>query len=419
AHARRGIRGSRDGETGGLTPTRTELIPAATLSGRWGPPQLTRGSPVDFTVELPLGKVAAAFDALNLIISTHNSKTEGFSSAKTQARDAIEQHHLRSVKTEVEAVDALIELERAAVAKETDGSEDGQVLSLAGLQASIVEKKSQISNAHKAGEKLTELLHTFLGRNDLKFTSTTEGYRILRNGKSIKHLSEGERTAIAFIYFIVQLADQDFVAAEGIIVIDDPISSLDSSSMYQAFAFLKNAVADAKQVFLLTHNFGFLRLLLNWLDNIPGKKTLRQNYMIVCQTTASSRSSRITVLDKTLQDYPTEYHYLFKVLATFQSEGTIASCYHIPNVVRKVLETFLDFHDPVKRSLYNKVQRANFDANKKAAIYKVANDLSHFTGQGFEPGLVPETQKTAVYTLELIAALAPDHHAGMMAAITA
>lgn len=375
---------------------------------------LSRSTPVDFDVALSLETVTAAFDALNVIIAAHNNKTKGFDAAKLQARGAIEQHHLRSIKADVDAIDAQIDLQKDAIATETDGNGDDLVLSLEDLQKSITQKKSQISNAHKAGENLTNLLHTFLGRSDLKFTSTTEGYRILRNAKPIKHLSEGERTAIAFIYFIVQLSDQDFDTADGIVVIDDPISSLDSSSMYQAFAFLKNAVFDAKQVFLLTHNFGFLRLLLNWLDNIKDKKNLRRNYMIICHTTAAGRSSKITELDKTLQDYPTEYHYLFKVLATFKNEGTIASCYHIPNVVRKVLETFLDFHDPAKSSLYNKIQRANFDPNKKAAIYKLANDLSHFTGQGFEPALVQESHKTAVYTLELIAALAPEHYAGMM-----
>ena len=49
-----------------------------------------------------------------------------------------------------------------------------------------------------------------------------------------------------------------------IIVVDDPISSLDSNSLYQAFSFLKNAVKESEQVFILTHNFDFMKLLINW-----------------------------------------------------------------------------------------------------------------------------------------------------------
>jgi wobble nucleotide-excising tRNase len=64
-----------------------------------------------------------------------------------------------------------------------------------------------------------------LGRNELTFHSDDSGYRVHRNGKPAKRLSEGERTAIAFIYFIVQLNEQDFNLAEGVVVIDDPVST--------------------------------------------------------------------------------------------------------------------------------------------------------------------------------------------------
>ena len=282
------------------------------------------------------------------------------------------------------------------------------------MQNSISEKKAQLSNAHKAGQQLTQLLHTFLGRDELVFQSEADGYRVYRNGKLAKRLSEGERTAIAFIYFIVQLSEQDFSLGEGIVVIDDPVSSLDAGSTYQAFAFLKNAVKDAKQVFLLTHNFSFLRLMLNWLESV--KKADRQFYMLVCQSGSTGRHSSLVSLDRALIDHPTEYHFLFKTLATFQGDGTIAGCYHIPNVTRKVLETFLDFHVPGRKSLYAKLSVVVFDENKKTAIYKFANDLSHFTGQGFEPGLVQESQKNTAYLLEMIKELAPQHYQGMMSA---
>ena len=35
-----------------------------------------------------------------------------------------------------------------------------------------------------------------------------------------------------------------------------------------------------------------------------------------------------------------------------------------------------------------------FDDHKKAAIYKFTNDLSHRTGKGFDPALVPRPRKT-------------------------
>jgi wobble nucleotide-excising tRNase len=375
----------------------------------------SRATTIPFESKLDLKKVEDAWAKLAEALDAHNAKTSSFDEGKESARADIRTHYLTSIKASVAEFDQQISDEDQIIKEAIEGSETKKITSLQTLQESINEKKSQISNAHKAGQELTQKLHTFLGRSELTFHSEEDGYRVYRNGKLAKRLSEGERTAIAFIYFIVQLGEQDFSLSDGIVVVDDPVSSLDASSVYQAFAFLKNAVQDAKQVFLLTHNFGFLRLLLNWLEHV--KKADRQFYMLVCQADASGRHSSIVGLDRALIDHPTEYHFLFKMLASFQGNGTIAGCYHIPNVTRKVLETFLDFHVPERKGLYAKLADLEFDENKKTAIYKFANDLSHFTGQGFEPGLVQESQKNTKYLLEMIEVLAPQHYKGMMSAI--
>jgi wobble nucleotide-excising tRNase len=355
-----------------------------------------------------------SWDALAKIIGEHNTKTAQFDEERTGARDKITNHFLSEMHAEVTLLDDLTTADKAALKQEQLGAE-GQ-LSLEALQQSIAEKKAQISNSHKAGEKLTTLLHTFLARAELTFKSSDEGYRLMRHGKPARRLSDGERTAIAFIYFIVQLGDQEFDLEDGIVVIDDPVSSLDASSIYQAFAFLKNAVQDAKQVFLFTHNFGFLRLVLNWLTHGQLRRHSRF-YMLVCRSEADGRRTALRALDKTLIDHPTEYHFLFKTLAEFRGDGTIAACYHIPNVARKILETFLDFHVPGTAKVYSKLNTLDFDENKRTAIYKFTNDLSHRTGQGFEPGLVDESQKNANYLLEMIEHVAPKHYQGMLAAI--
>lgn len=214
----------------------------------------------------------------------------------------------------------------------------------------------------------------------------------------------------------MQLKDRDFDLAEGVVVIDDPISSLDSAAIYQAFSFLKNETQNAKQLFILTHNYEFLRLVLNWFQNMPSKLRKQCSYsMVLCSETENGRSARLAPLDKLLIEHATEYHYLFKVLHTFQSDGTSLSCYHVPNIARKVLETFLDFHLPSNKSLYQKLEDMEFDPYKKTAIYKFANDLSHFTGKGFDPALVTETQKNTAYLLEMIETVAPLHYNGLRA----
>lgn len=354
---------------------------------------------------------------LRAVINKHNERCENLLVTQTGAKAQIEFHYLTSIAEEVRESTRKINEKKSLILQLNQGDKDKAETSLDELRLSITQKKAQISNAHKGAEQLTKDLHRFLGRADIEFISKDDGYSVLRHGKLAQKLSEGEKTAIAFLYFVTQLKDQDFAIADGIVVIDDPISSLDSSALYQAFATLKNAVKSAKQVFLLTHNFDFLRLLLNWLQNVPKAEGTKQYYMLVCHSKANEREAKLTSLDKTLIEHPTEYHYLFKILSNFEGDGTIAACYHIPNVTRKVLETFLDFYSPGRSSLHNKLAAVTFDENKKTAILKFSNDLSHFTGKGFEPALVQESQKNSGYLLEMIKELAPQHYQGMVAAI--
>lgn len=356
----------------------------------------------------------AALGAVKMLITRHNDKTAGFDREKRVARDAIEAHHLLSIKDDVEDLTAKATKLNAEIELLQDGGESlEEKRGIEALSQSIIDKQAKVSNAHAGGASLTDLLKQFIGRTELRFESGDEGYRILRRGKAAKRLSEGEKTAIAFIYFLVQLKDQDFNLGEGVVVIDDPISSLDASAIYQAFAFLKNETQGAKQLFILTHNFEFLKLVINWLQNVRGQGMTKSYSMVLCTETEKGRFARLAPLDKLLIDHATEYHYLFKVLYTFKSDGTILGCYHVPNIARKVLETFLDFHVPSGKSLYQKLEDTDFDPLKKTAIYKFANDLSHHTGKSFDPALVAEALKNTTYLLEMIKSVAPLHYEGL------
>lgn len=71
-----------------------------------------------------------------------------------------------------------------------------------------------------------------------KDTAGQERFQLVRkNGAVAKNLSDGERTAIAFSYFLTKLKElthDDF--KEAIVYIDDPISSLDSNHIFQITA---------------------------------------------------------------------------------------------------------------------------------------------------------------------------------------
>lgn len=363
---------------------------------------------------------SSAWDAtllsLNSLIQHHNAETENYQKRLDSNFAKIEAHFLSGIEREVEDVSKEIKNLEEEVETCNNGDAKRNKLGIRDLDERIKTNRAKISNSHQAAEDLSQKLATFLGRDDLKFEPEGEGYRVMRFSRAAKRLSEGEKTAITFLYFVVGLKDQDFDLAEGIVVIDDPISSLDSSSVYQAFSFLKSAVKEARQVFLLTHNFEFLKLLLDWLTY--GNQRDKSYWMLHCtHTSPSVRETQLKPLDKVLIENRNEYIYLVRTLMEFVSDGTIAQSYPIPNIARKVLETFLDQHSTGK-TFFKKLEDLEYDEHIKSTLYKYTNDLSHPTLSGLDPALVGETQTNIKHLLRMIKAVAPVHYKALTGAVT-
>jgi len=359
-----------------------------------------------------LMELTEAITELNKVISKHNEKTDNFEEQRKTNSTKIESHYLSTIYDTVNTLDEEIKALDNDLNVLIDGRErDDDNIGKTRLIARIRESKAKVSSSHKACEMLSTDLRTFLGHDEIAFSAIEgdSGYKILRRGKPAKSLSEGERTAIAFIFFVTQLKDEDFDVETGIIVIDDPVSSLDANSQFQAFSFLRNATNDAGQLFLFTHNFEFMKLVLYWLSRDKRKRSL---YMIKNKfsSTDSSRIAYLAELDQALETYESEYHYLFNIVYNYIDDGTIENAYKMPNIARKLLDSFLMFRVPKNADTYRRLQELDFDQGKKTAIYKFVNDQSHITGSGFDPSLVPETQKCLKYLLELIEETFPEHY---------
>lgn len=58
----------------------------------------------------------------------------------------------------------------------------------------------------KGKDKLNEFIRSFLNRKDLQIEVTTDDkFKLKRGTVEAKNLSEGEKTAITFAYFLVKL----------------------------------------------------------------------------------------------------------------------------------------------------------------------------------------------------------------------
>jgi wobble nucleotide-excising tRNase len=363
-----------------------------------------------------LNKLGVAIKAINEAILKHNEKTENFEEQRKTNSEKIERHYLSTIYDTIKTLDEEIRVLQDELNDLNNGVEgDDDKIGKTKLTVRIAENKAKISSAHKACEILNKSLKKFLGHDEITFSIKDDnaGYQILRRGKPAKSLSEGERTAIAFIFFVTQLKDEDFDVENGIVVIDDPVSSLDANSQFQAFSFLKEATKNAGQLFLMTHNFEFLKLLISWMKGgCNGKYAL---FMIKNRTskTDGHRLAYIEKLDKSLELFESEYHYLFNVVYDYvrnrEDDDTIETAYKMPNISRKLLDTFLMFRVPKNIRTYKRLEEIKYDKEKKTAIYKFTNDQSHITGSGFDPSLVPEAKKVTADLLDMMRTVDPDH----------
>lgn len=356
---------------------------------------------------------------INSIVDRHNEASDNFQKVVAEARTQL---------AEGIAVDGLSEFKAKRKAIEDLDSElTGTNANISGLNAKILALEKEVVEHRRPAEELNQELRSYLGRDELCFSLSGNGYQITRNGTTASNLSEGERGAIAFLYFLKSLRAKDFDLSKGIVVIDDPVSSLDANSLFCAFGCMKECTKDAGQLFILTHNFGFFRQVKNWFNHMPHQKksdvALRpaRFYMLETAIVSGKRNAVLKALDPLLHQFESEYHYLFKKIhdeanSTISGRG-LEEYYGMPNIARRALESFMAFRYPAESGeLKQQLDLANYDASKKARILRFLHTYSH-DGKIAEPehdlSILTETQPVLKDLLELIKSEDPKHYSEM------
>lgn len=172
---------------------------------------------------------------------------------------------------------------------------------------------------------------------------------------SLKHsLSEGEKTTLAFAYFLSKLEHE--VGKENykdyIIFMDDPISSIDEDRLFFTASMIYEEFKEVKQLFISSHSFKFLRILNNFLKFFNKKKSnmLMNLYMI-----RYDEGSRIIPLPVEYSYFNTMYYSKLQLVTKYASGEPLSfeEIKSIPNSVRIVLESFLSFKFAYLRSKNN------------------------------------------------------------------
>jgi len=274
---------------------------------------------------------------LNEVLKEHNSISDNFKNEQEKVFQKLELHYACEFNKENKYFDTLKRLE------ELNQEISRKSKDIEKKKEEISKIESQLSDIAKAADKINQYLRSMFGKEHIKIEAADKNkFKILRDGSEAKNLSSGEKTAIAFSYFLTRLEDKDTDISKAIVFIDDPISSLDSNHLYNTFALLQAKLSSCHQLIVSTHNHEFFNLIKEWFKDNKDKSSFYLNERI---TKNGDEVSDIRELPTTLLKYKSEYHFLFSKIKAFADNprSDYESLYQLPNIVRRFLEAFIGF----------------------------------------------------------------------------
>jgi wobble nucleotide-excising tRNase len=356
------------------------------------------------------------------VIEAHNMRNSRFAAEQEEARKELKSHHLR------EGYSRYIELRSAF--REAEKHRDIRLRLAELLGQRVADVRDRLRSHGPAVETINKLLKSFLGHGELALSTDGEGYRIQRRGKiAVGPLSEGEKTAIAFCYYLTKLEEDGRKKKDVIAIVDDPISSLDTKALNYAFSLLKRRLAETSQLIVLTHNMDFMNEAKKWLKTkaYPRESTKQPDASLFFIATAVSpcgtiRSASIGELPVLLREYDSEYQYLFSLVLLFSEGRADEFAYLMPNAMRKILEVFLAFKCPGSSGVESKLEQSivrdcGIDPASIMALARLSSLESH--GDSLDdlitlPSMTIEEAKSAAACLfQLIETLDFEHFKGM------
>lgn len=243
--------------------------------------------------------------------------------------------------------------------------------------------------------QFNSFVQSFLSRDDIKITlnPTTRKFNLMRGNDLAQNLSEGEKMAISFSYFLVYLKsiEKKDTLKDYIVFIDDPISSLDSNHIFQINSLLKDTffhkvnnpanslqlkwALKCKQLFISTHNFEFFSLL----KDLPKQKghNSESRYFISRYLLESS----IERLPQVYFSSSSEYHYLFGEILNFYNEpnkGLYSKILLLPNILRRFVEMYTLTKYPSHDEEVDTRAEVVFGKRESKRILKLLHHFSHF-----------------------------------------
>lgn len=245
-------------------------------------------------------------------------------------------------------------------------------------ETALRELEKQITSIVPTRDGINHLLDVFGFKSfKLELGDELNTYKLIReDGSDAKNtLSEGERNFLTFLYFYHSLAgsqDETGIANDKIVVIDDPISSLDNDVLFIVSTLIRELIQDVRenkgsirQMFILTHNIYFHKEVTFNRKRNSGLLSEETFWLV-------KKNGKVSSVEKqTGNPIKTSYELLWdEVRKDTRNNATIQ------NTLRRILENYFKLLGSIPLDeLYKKF--AGEDKMKCKALCSWINDGSH------------------------------------------
>lgn len=353
-------------------------------------------------------------EKVNALIQRHNQTATELTQAKANARAALEKHFA-----------ALLFRDNDLTGRESRQAEARQRATdatgvLGRVAAQITTVELQVRQQSIGAAKLNDVLRFLLAGNNIEVGAVGDGlFEFRRDGAPAANLSDGEKTAIAFAYFLISLEANGAVLADTIVFIDDPISSLDSNHIYAVYALIAERLAACRQLFVSTHNSELFNLMKDeWFEARQRYANNRDACAYYVNRTLDAGAQWIAAVEDLpalLRKYKSEYHFVFAQLHAFANAQapSLHEAYTAPNLLRKFLEAYLGFKKPCVSKWSDKLDLLFATPEEQREIQKFADDASHLHGVGRalqQPNFITSAQSSVGKVIGGLKARDFDHY---------
>ena len=302
-------------------------------------------------------EIGAMIDDINKRIKDNNDVVSAKKTSKAKCRTEIMQYLAFLLAADVKSYldeDAQLDKDIAEI------TEHGKKLKkeIGELTTEISALNKHNANTEAAIDSINKILQDsgFQGFSIRAKAGVENVYEVIREDGSVaENLSEGERNFIAFLYFYHQVRGSmnSEELKEKIVVIDDPVSSMDSTALFLVSAIVREMINVCrnnteylnpkvpgdyiKQLFVLTHNVYFHREVTYQqvgYYNCTSFYMIRKNDNISTIKLCKRQSKEVPTEEENYNPVQNSYAALWDELRDIQS--TIPAL----NVMRRILEYY-------------------------------------------------------------------------------